>query len=74
MASFDRSETIFDADRMEEETFYECIALILNLIGNDKSIDFLNKINVYKSENMNVIPNFVKLFVEFKTCLISEQT
>ena len=73
-ASFDHSGTIFDADRIEEETFYECIALILHLNGNNASIDFLNKIHIYKRKNMNVIPNFVELFNELKTCLISEQT
>ena len=31
-ASFDHSGTIFDADRIEEETFYECVALILHFV------------------------------------------
>lgn len=70
--SFNHSGTIFDRDLIEKETFYECAALILHLRGNDKSIDFLNYIHKYKRENMNSIPNFMELFEEFKTCLISE--
>ena len=68
-ASFAHSGTIFDRDLIEKETFYESIALILHLNGNDKSIDFLNKIHIHKRKNMNTIPNFVELFEELKTCL-----
>ena len=68
--SFNHSGTIFDRDLIEKETFYECVALILHVNGNDKSIDFLNSIQKYRRKNMNTIPNFVELFEELKTCLI----
>lgn len=69
--SFAHSGTIFDRDSIEKETFYESIALILHVKGNDKSIDFLDNIYKYKGKNMNTIPNFIELFEELKTCLIS---
>lgn len=68
--SFNHSGTIFDRDLIEKETFYECVALILHVNGNDKSIDFLNSIHKYRRKNMNTIPNFVELFEELKTGLI----
>lgn len=68
--SFDHSGTIFDRDFIEKESFYECVALILHMKGNENSIDFLNDIYKYKSENMNRIPNPIELFERFKICLV----
>ena len=70
--SFNHSGTIFDRDLIEKESFYECVALILHANGNNKFIDFLNDIHKYKRKNMNTIPNFIELFEELKTCLLSK--
>lgn len=66
---FDHSGTIFSADYIEIESFYEVIALVLFVAAKHDYFDFINDLHKYKRVNMNKIPNVEVRFDKFKSLI-----
>ncbi|HCH29019.1 MAG TPA: hypothetical protein DEW35_05870 [Ruminococcaceae bacterium] len=62
--------TIFDADAIETYMFYDIICLLLYRKSNSGWDDFANRICQYKGVNMNQIPEYEKVFDEFKLLIV----
>lgn len=61
--------TIFDADKIESYMFYDLLYLLLYRKSNKEWFGFVDKIFEYKGVNMNQIPEYEKIFEEFKSLL-----
>ena len=58
--------TIFDADYIEKEMFYDDMSLLLYKKGKKDFTEFLDSIYQYRRVNMNTIPNCGSIFEQFK--------
>ena len=61
--------TIFGADAIENEMFYDDITLVLFKKSKKDYKDFIDSLFQYRGENMNKIPNLNKIFDKFKSYL-----
>lgn len=61
--------TIFDADKIESYMFYDLLYLLLYKKSNKDWSNFANKTFEYKGINMNKIPEYEKIFDEFKSLI-----
>ena len=66
---FNHSGTIFSADYIEIESFYEVVSLVLFISAKHDYYDFIDKLHEFKRVNMNRIPNIEKKFEQFKSLL-----
>lgn len=65
---FAQSGTIFDRCRIENDMFYDVMALLLHICckNGEEALDFVGKYYTYKGKNMSEIPNYADIFAEFK--------
>ncbi len=63
--------TIFDADSIELYMFYDDMVLLLYKKGAKQGdpYEFMDRIYQYKGVNMNKIPDYEKIFDEFKSLI-----
>ena len=63
---FDHSGTIFDRDRIQIDTLYDVMSLLLHMYGKSGSIDFMNKYyDVCQGKRMSEIKDYEKIYNEF---------
>lgn len=67
--NFNHSGTIFSADSIEIESFYEVVSLVLFVSAKHDYYDFKNELFKYKRVNMNNIPSLEEKFEKFKSFL-----
>ena len=65
---FAHSGTIFDRERIENDMFYDVMALLLHICckNGEEALAFVNKYYIFEGMNMSKIPDYADIFDEFK--------
>lgn len=64
---FCHSGTIFSAENIEADSFYEAVSLILFVFSKVDYNEFLDSLYEYKRVNINNIPELDKIFKQFES-------
>ncbi len=68
-SDFNHSNTIFCADIIVSESFYEAVSLILFMSAKHDYSNYINSLFKYKRVNMEKIPEIEMKFEQFKSLL-----